>query len=394
MSELEKVRRSIYNCGRCGVCMRKVSLPKMRGTCPVREHGSGFESDYSRGRVGVARSILEGELEYTPYLVQNVYECLLCGSCRQHCGALDAETFSAAIDCPKITKAMRADIFASGIAIPEGTRMLGENVEKTHNVLNAAPAERAEWLTPDIKVAQNADLVFFVGCITSYKAQEVAQAMAKILNKADVPFSILGEEEWCCGDPLIMTGQLELAKEVARHNYELLKGKRVVASCAGCYRALKEEYPKLLGEEFQIDAVHTSQLLNELLDAGKLKFKPHKGKKEKVTWHDPCELGRDMGVFDEPRWVINAIPGVELVEMDRSQENSWCCGGGGGVKAANYALSQEIGKDKIPDVLATGAKVVVSGCPSCKQSINDASKALGSDVKEIDITELVLEHLA
>ncbi len=393
MSELEKLRKQVYNCGRCGVCMRKYIIPGVRGVCPVREHGSGFESDFSRGRIAVARAILEGDIEYSPKLAQVVYECLLCGNCRQQCGAVDMETFTPAIDVPAISKAMRADIFASGVAVPEGVRQLGLGVEKQHNVLNAPADTRADWLTDDIKVAKSADTVYFPGCITSYKGQEVARAMAKILNKVGVPFMILGEEEWCCGDPLLMTGQLDLAKEVARHNYELLKGKRVVTTCAGCFRTLKELYPQLLGEEYQLDAVHSTQLLAELVEAGKIKFKAHKGKKEKVTYHDPCELGRDMKIFEEPRNVIKAVPGVELVEMERNQANSWCCGGGGGVKASNYALSLEIGKDKIPDVLETGAKKVISGCPSCKQSINDASRALRSDVQAIDITELVAEAM-
>ncbi len=392
MGELEKFYQDVYNCGRCGTCARKFKGP-VKGTCPVREHSSGFESTFSRGRTQVARAILEGDLEYTPQMAQRIYECLLCGNCRQACGALDPETLKPCIDVPAITKAMRADIFASGVAVPAGVKMLGEGVEKSHNVLGAPHETRTDWVTPDIKLSKNADLIYFPGCITSYKAPEVARATAKILNKADVPFSILGEEEWCCGDPLLMTGQLDLAKEVARHNYELLKGKRVVASCAGCFRTLQELYPQLLGEEYQLDAVHTSQLLAELIESGKLKFKAHKGEKKKVTYHDPCELGRDMKIFDEPRTVIQAIPGVELVEMARHGADAWCCGGGGGVKAVNYALSLEISKDKISDALETGAKTIVSGCPSCKQSISDAIKATGADLKVIDITELVAEAL-
>ncbi len=393
MGELDKVKKQLYSCGRCGVCMRKYLPPKVKGVCPVREHSSGLESTYSRGRVQVAQGYYDHLFEASPEMVQVVYDCLLCGNCRQQCGAVDLETFKPAVDVPAITKAFRADLFASGAQVPEGVRQLGLGVEKQHNVLNAPADTRADWVTDDIKIAKNANLIYFPGCITSYKSNEVAQAMAKILNKVGEPFMILGEEEYCCGDPLIMTGQLDLAKDVARHNYELLKGKRVVTTCAGCFKALKEEYPKLLGEEYQLDVVHSSQLLAELLEAGKLKFKAHKGKKEKVTYHDPCELGRDMNVFEEPRNVIKAVPGFELVEMGRSEANSWCCGGGGGVKAHNYEMAIDIATDKIADVLETGAKIVISGCPSCKANINEGSKKLGSDVKAIDITEFVAEAM-
>jgi glycolate oxidase len=135
-------------------------------------------------------------------------------------------------------------------------------------------------------------------------------------------------------------------------------------------------------------------LLAEQIQAGKVKFKPHKGKKEKVTYHDPCELGRIMKVYEEPRIVINAIPGIELVEMKRNRNRTWCCGAGGGLKGIDPVMALEIGGDKVIEAAETGAKTIVSACPSCKININDAIKAAGSDMKAIDITELVLEHLA
>jgi Fe-S oxidoreductase len=205
----------------------------------------------------------------------------------------------------------------------------------------------------------------------------------------------MGEEERCCGDPLIMVGQLFLAREEARYNWERLKDKRVITSCAGCFRTFREEYPKLLGEEYKVNAVHTVQLLAGLINEGKIKFKKKGETKEKVTYHDPCELGREMKVFDEPRTIIEAIPGVELVEMVRNREKTWCCGGGGGVKGTNYDMSIEIATDKVKEALATGAKRIVSACPSCKMNINDGIKALGmeAEIKAIDITELVVEAL-
>ncbi len=394
MSELEKYKYSVYRCLRCGICRAKYNCDeKVFRVCPAGEHSAGFWTNYAGGRIALAREILDGRLKITDVPAEAVYECLLCGNCKEKCGSLDMTTFQPLIDSPAICKALRADMFAAGVAVPEGVRMFGENLEKTHNVFGAPVEERVEWLTPDIKVETDADTIFFPGCLAAYRAPEIALATAKILNKAGIKFSVIGEEEWCCGNPLLMTGQLALAREIAQHNLEALKGKRIITSCAGCFRCFKEEYPKLMGEEAQLNMVHIVELLPELIESGKIKFKPKKGKKEIVTYHDPCELGRVMGVYEPPRQVINAIPGVELVEMARNQANSWCCGGGGGLKGVKWEMAVEIGTDRIKEALATGAKRIISACASCKINLNDAIRSMGkeAEIKAIDITELVVE---
>jgi len=324
-------------------------------------------------------------------LAKVLYECTLCANCRQQCGAKDPDTGRPRIDVPAITKAMRADLFAAGVEVPEGVKKFGENIERTYNILGAPMEERAGWLSPDIEVTPDANVVYFPGCLTAYRAPEVAQATARILNKAGIQFSILGAEEYCCGDPLIMTGQLQLARGVARHNYELLKNKSIITTCAGCYRTFREEYPKLLGKEFRLRSRHMVGVLVELIGAGKIKF--NGAIKGKVTYHDPCELGRELGVYDQPRQVIRSIPGIELVEMYRRRENAWCCGGGGGLKAVNPEMALEIAQDRVEEALATGAQWIVSACPSCKTNIRDAIQATGAELQVMDITELVAASL-
>lgn len=392
MSELEKYRKAVTNCIRCGICRVKYDhFQKIYRGCPPGEHSAGFWTDFPVGRIGTGRDILEGRLSLLDAPVEAIYECALCANCRQICGAVDMATGKPLIDTPAIVKALRADLFAAGAEIPRGAVMMGESIEKTHNVFGAPEEERVDWLSSDIKVEPKADTVFFPGCLTAYRSPEIARATAKILNKAGMKFSILGEEEYCCGNPLIMTGQLPLAREVARYNWEQLKGKRVITSCPGCARCFKMEYPKLMGDEFKVNVVHIVELLPEFIETGKIKL--DKEVREKIVYHDPCELGREMGVYEQPRKVIQSIPGVDLVEMVRNRERNWCCGGGGGLKGANYDLSLEIGKDKLEQLLATGATRVISACPSCKISINDAIRATGANLKAIDITELVADIL-
>jgi len=394
MSELEKYRSSVLRCIRCGVCRSKYSWDeKIFRVCPAGEHSAGFIANHPFGRVALALEVLEGNLSIFDVPVDAIFECTLCANCREVCGALDMETMAPLINHPAIVKALRADMFAAGVEVPEGVVKMGEAVERTCNIYGAPKEERADWLLPEIKVTADADTVFFPGCLIAYRTPEVAQATAKILNKAGIEFSVLGEEEYCCGNPLIMTGQLPLAREVARHNYEHLKDKRIIASCAGCYRCFEHEYPKLLGEEFKLDTYHIMEILVELIEDDELKFKKKGKKREKITYHDPCELGREMKMYDEPRIIIEAIPGVELIEMVRSRERTWCCGGGGGLKGVDFDMSVEIGMTKVEEALATGAERIVSACPSCKININDSIKAAGADLKAIDITELVAEAL-
>ncbi|MFC2009756.1 (Fe-S)-binding protein, partial [Chloroflexota bacterium] len=327
MAELEKVRYQVNRCFRCNICRNKyIYDEKIFRVCPAGEHSAGFWTNFPSGKIATVWEILEGRLTLSDLSgapVKAIFECTLCANCREKCGATDLSTFKPLIDQPTIIKALRADIFAAGVEVPEGVVKMGEGIEKVYNVFGAPIEERADWLTPEIKVATDADTVFFPGCLAAYRNPEIAQATARILNKLGIEFSILGEEEHCCGDPLIMTGQLSLAREVAKYNWECLKDKRVINSCAGCYRCFEDEYPKLLGEEYKLDAYHIIEILVELIEDGNLKFNGKKGNtKEKITYHDPCELGRELKMYDEPRIIIQNIPGIELVEMERNRENT------------------------------------------------------------------------
>ena len=225
MGELEKYSHGVYRCIRCNICRGKYDWDqKIFRVCPVGEHSRAFWTNFPSGRIGTALEILEGRLTTSDAPVDAIYQCLLCGNCREKCEAIDMNTIRPLVDTPSIVKALRADLFAAGVEVPQGVIMLGEGVEKRHNVFGAPAEERIDWLTPDIEVETEADIVYFPGCLASYRTPEIARATARLLNKAGMKFSIMGEEEWCCGNPLIMTGQLDLAREVVRHNFELLKG--------------------------------------------------------------------------------------------------------------------------------------------------------------------------
>lgn len=384
MSSLSPHVQEIMKCGRCGYCLGGYTAE----TCPAR-YVIGFESGAAKGRMLAARAMLEGRLEHSPRLVQRIYTCFLCGACKIKCE--DA----AKIDTVEIIRAMKAEVFDRGINIPNEVEKLGAAVETRHNIFGSAPEKRTAWSAPDIHVNENAELLYFPGCVTSLKLPEIAASTARILNKIDVNFSLLGTTEWCCGNPLLSTGQYELAREVARHNVEEIKRrkiKHVLVSCPGCYRTLSIEYSRLLGlAEMPFDVIHASQLFHRLALEGRMPFREMP--KEVLTYHDPCELGRLSDIYEQPRELIRQIPGIELVEMDRNRENAWCCGGGGGVKLVYPKQASRVALVRLKEAMSSGATGIVTACPTCKWNLEENVESADSKLKVIDLSELVYSSL-
>ncbi len=234
--------------------------------------------------------------------------------------------------------------------------------------------------------------IYFPGCTATYRMTQISEAAVKIMKKGGVEFTVLGEDEWCCGSVMLRTGNKPEALELIEHNLEALEkagADRVVTTCSGCYKTISHDYKEEKGE-LDFEVVHLPALVKELLDQGKLKFKPSDAK---VTYHDPCHLGRHMGMFDIPREVIKAVPGIELVEMARSREFARCCGAGGGMLSGNKEISNAIGQDRINEAAATGASILTTPCPFCTLHLLAQAKEAGLDIRVLDFSEFVLENL-
>jgi Fe-S oxidoreductase len=258
-----------------------------------------------------------------------------------------------------------------------------ENVDKCHNPYGAEHHNRSLVETHSLPL--QSETVYFVGCTSNYRETQIRDATISMLKKAGVDFTIV--DEYCCCSPLIRTGHLGPVNEAAQHNADAIRAagaKRIVTSCSGCYRTLSRDYPKL-GIDLGVEVVHITQLLNELIDTSALVPKQTEHRSI-ITWHDPCHLGRAMGIYDAPRDVISKLP-VNLVEMETTRENAWCCGGGGGAKAAYNDWSVETARMRVEQALRTGAELIVSACPFCTRNLRDGSSEDGPPV--IDLTELV-----
>lgn len=233
-------------------------------------------------------------------------------------------------------------------------------------------------------------VLYFTGCMAAYRLDSIAKSTIKLMQKAGVDFTMLGDEEWCCGSVLLRTGNTELAEKVAKHNIDAFKKAgvdKIVTACAGCFKTLKSDYPAITGEN-SIEVVSGPEFILQLIKDGKLKFKKTD---KKVTFHDPCHLGRHSNVYDEPREVLQSIEGLELVEMPRNRENSRCCGSGGGVQSGFKDLAHKMADVRIEEAAGTGAELVTTPCPFCTFALGEASKRNNNKIQAIDFAELMLE---
>ncbi|MEM3704058.1 MAG: (Fe-S)-binding protein [Candidatus Bathyarchaeia archaeon] len=380
---LEKYKNSIFRCTRCGTCREKYT-ENVRLVCPIREVTGGFEHYFARGRVLIARGILEGALKYSTALVESVYTCLGCSNCVEQCGAIDMDTGRPLVDTPAIIRAMRQDIVRAELGPLPTLKEVDSNVEKTRNPFGEALEKRAAW-SAGLSLPKRGDTIYFAGCYASYRFPKTAKATVNILREGGINAVYLGENEWCCGVPELWDGNIALAEEVIKHNVDAIKSagaKRVVTSCAGCYHALNTDYLEIMGQ-LPFEVVHISEIIADLTEKGKIKL-PERIEKT-LTYHDPCHLGRFEKVYDPPRKALSAIDGAKLVEMVRNKENAWCCGGGSVVYVAFPDLTAEIAKDRVSEAKEAGAEAIVTACPLCVTVLTPAARRAGIEVYDLPV---------
>jgi Fe-S oxidoreductase/nitrate reductase gamma subunit len=319
---------------------------------------------------------------------ETIWSCCTCGACQEICPVYN-EHINKIID-------MRRNLILEQTKVPELAEPILSCIEARGHSCKGTTHTRTDWeegldikhLSEDSQV----DMLFWVGCQASLedRSVKIAQAMAKILKAADINFATLGAEESCCGDPARRMGNEYLYQMQATKNIELLKGynvKKIVTTCPHCFNTLENEYSQF-GGEFEV--IHHSQLILELIKEGKLKL--NSGISKRITYHDPCYLGRHNDIYDPPRKVLTSIPQIDLVEMERHGNNSFCCGGGGGRFWIEETTGERISHLRLEDVITTQAAVVATACPFCMQMLEDAikSKGIEESVEDLDIAELVV----
>lgn len=395
ISKLDVLALMRYDaCTRCGECT---------ATCPTGGEAQDVELITPRGKILRLKEFYKSQYgmrakllgprdipsEQLNELTSRAYECTICGQCKTVCPAH--------LDTIEMWENMREFLVANGLAPLPAHEQIVKSIENYDNPWMQPRTQRSRWskrIEKEIKIKdatkEECEVLFFVGCTAAYdpNIRDMAIDTARLLARAGVDFGTLGNEEGCCGSTLLRTGLLESARSLAMKNierFEKASPSVIVTSCAGCYKTIRQDYPKVGAVNSRV--VHITQFVNELLVSGRLKL--NKRVEGIVTFHDPCHLGRHNKLYDEPRKILGNIPGLKMIEMERNREEARCCGAGGGVKTAFPELTQKISALRIEDAERTGADFLATSCPFCYQSLKSAIETKGSKMRMMDIMELV-----
>ena len=322
---------------------------------------------------------------------EDILRCTTCGSCPQQCPR-DVRQIESGISLRRL--ATEYGIFPKAV---KALRSVSANLVGSGNPMGEDRQARADW-AKDLSVkpfAEGMEILYFPGCYLSYdpRLKKVAKATASILNHAGIDYGILGTKENCCGESIRKTGNEELFKRLARENIKTFieNGvKKILVSSPHCYHTFKNEYSEFM---VNFEVIHISEFILELIDAGRLELT--KEYNRQVTYHDPCYLGRHNSIYDEPRQVLNNIPGLKLVEMPDSRKKSLCCGGGGGRIWMETVKGERFSDLRVEQAVGVGAEVLVTACPYCITHFEDSRLILeDSESLEVkDITEVIQEAI-
>ncbi len=361
---------NLYDCIQCGRCT---------GGCPVS----------MRSRLNPRRLIYEALLgvKFVPSERTEIWECTSCATCIQR--------------CPKKVRPMdlvihlRSDIIESGRIRP-AVRDALESTFLHGNPWGRAREKRTEWIGDEkvkiLKEGESVDILYYVCCTAAYdtRVQEVARSIIKIMNRLNLDYAILGNEENCCSNEMNKMGEKGLFEISMEKNIELFSKYRfskMVTTSPHCFHTFKNDYPEA---DYQL--FHYTQFFSMLIDDGILKFS--KELKSKITYHDPCFLGKQNKIFEEPRKILQSIPGVEYIEMDRSRERSLCCEGGGGrMWIESESQEERLAEIRVKDAVSSGAEILATACPFCLLTLEDAVKTTGNEekIRVCDISEIIEE---
>ncbi len=363
-------------CIRCGTCS---------ATCPT-----AFAMDYPprllwrKVQLGLRDEILSS---------RTFWLCTTCKACQVRCPR--------GIDLMEAMIGLKHYAMAHDANVPEGMKAFGDTITSKYNISGDPNENRLIWSQNLARVPlgvqprrRTAEVLYFVGCVSSFypRVYSIPQALVQLMERAEVEFTTLGGDEWCCGYPLHIAGMSERMAALADYNVRMARAvhaKKVVFTCPSCYYAWAHLYPEYT-DVSGIQLQHASEFLAELLARNGLALAPVE---QVVTYHDPCDLGRKSGVYDAPRAVLARIPGLALREMSASRENALCCGGGGDVEVADKEVPSGVAARRIAQVQATQAKVVVSACQQCKRTLQEGARANKVRVQALDLAELVWQSV-
>lgn len=352
--------------------------------CPVK-NVLGYEAYSARGRIMVLKNVLGGKLKVNKELLDWAYSCTTCASCKETCLAIDG-----GIDTPALMEALRCDLVAGGNVVPRHEAVVSSIIENG-NPYGEPAAKRLDFIKGK-HAAEKADVLLFLGCTAAYREPAMAAGAVNLLERLGVPYAMLASEG-CCGSILKRYGYAGEFAANAKRNvaaFAASGARTIVLPCAGCYRTFKKDYAGIDGAG-KLQFQHVTEFASDYLKTHprQFKFKQH----ARVSFHDPCHLGRHAGIYEAPRDLLKGIQNATFIELDASRNFSHCCGSGGGVKSSNPELARAIAANRDQEAIAKQVDILVSACPFCEKNLRDGLDGAASKLRIADITELLSETL-
>jgi glycolate oxidase len=378
----QAIDNEIMACIMCGFC---------RLGCPT--YGERLlESVNARGRVLLAYNLMTGKLKPSEDVAERFYACTTCLNCRSTCPA--------GVEVAEIVEAARTRLVEAGY-LPEKFLPMLESIRDLGNPFGEEVEKRTEiYPSSHARPEGPLDVMLFLGCVPSYQDVRIVPSVMKVMERTGVRYGTMGAREHCCGYLAYLVGSMgEFHKSMEANisQWEKESPSTLVTTCAGCYKTFKELYPKHMAptERPMPRVLHLVEYLDQLIQEGKIQFQG--SFPMKVAYHDPCDLGRHMGMYDPPRRVLKAIPELTLLEFAQNRQLAKCCGGGGGLKAFDTEMSGEIAYKRVQQAKDVGAEVIVSACPSCKRSLQTAAGRLKREekvkIQVMDMAEVLAKVL-
>jgi glycolate oxidase subunit GlcD len=375
----EGVDNEIMACIMCGFC---------RLGCPTYAEKQ-LESLNARGRILLAYNLMTGRIPPSAELAERFYSCTTCMNCRSTCPA--------GVQVPEVVEAARQRLVETGY-LPESFQPMLESLRERGNPFGEEPAKRTEVYPSSFAQPEGAaEVMLFLGCVPSYQDVRIVPAVMKALDRAGIRYASMGEREHCCGYLAYLVGSMDDFHRALEHNLDLFDENppdRIVTTCAGCYKTFKDLYPKHTDRGMP-EILHLVEYMDRLIQEGRVVLRgTFSGK---VVYHDPCDLGRHLQIYEPPRRVLRAVPELELLEFPMNRQLAKCCGGGGGLKAFDNPLSADIAYRRVQQARDLGAEVIVSACPSCKRTLQTAAGRLKREekvkIRVMDIAEVLAKAI-
>ena len=384
---LPRIQKELAQCQMCGYCIDVCEAHRQTPWESVTARGKIYYlNQLDKTGFGAMDKLLKRKVTLSPEFVDAMYKCTGCGNCEEICHAK--------IELVALWEKVRKWMADEGVAPLPVHRKLEKSIIANGNPYGEPKKKRDAWWPEEVPRTTPPQAIFFAGCTGSYRMQDIPRAAVTVLSRAGVTVNCLGENEVCCTSPLLRTGinmqTLEASKEVVT-KADALGAKDMVMSCSGCYKTVSSNYVEYYGKPGQ-NVYHITQYVDKLISSRKLPLNNEFN--AKVTYHDPCHLGRHSKVYEEPRNILKKIKGVDFVEMKRNRENSRCCGAGGGYKSAFNDFAVNIAAQRIRDAEEVGAEVIATACPFCVLNLKHGAKKIGSKIKVMDITEILLQVTA